>query len=356
MLNEKFITSYINFINNNFNENEHSFFVIDGIEEEKIAIPHNKNVIKYISKGRRFIGIIKKIILVFQIPFLYLKLFLYCKNSTKIYLHGLFDIRTIFFFYIFKKFLKKAIWIMWGGDLYSYENRKSSIFYKLYYKIDDYVKGHFNGYITYMEGDYFLAEKWYKAKGKLYKSFAYPSNFYKSIEFIETEKSELHIQIGNSAANSNNHLEILDKLKIYKDRNIKLFCVLSYGGSKYIQKIIDYGKNIFNEKFIPITHFMEFGDYMKFLSNMDIAIFAHNRQQGVGNIISLLSLGKTIYLRDDVTTYKTLQELGIKIKSFNKFDNIDKFNEGTLENNIKIIKEEFSLKNLKNDWEIIFND
>lgn len=57
---------------------------------------------------------------------------------------------------------------------------------------------------------------------------------------------------------------------------------------------------------------------MNFLSSLDIAIFAHNRQQGFGNTVSLLGMGKTVYLKEEVTTYQALEKIGLKINSFNK--------------------------------------
>ena len=38
-------------------------------------------------------------------------------------------------------------------------------------------------------------------------------------------------------------------------------------------------------------------DYLKILGKIDIAIFNHERQQAVGNITSLLGLGKKVYIK-----------------------------------------------------------
>lgn len=354
--NDKFIKPYIEFVNENFDKNEHKFLIIDGAREKDIEIPTDKNVKKYVSKGREYKGIIKKVFLILQLPILYLKLFSYCKKSEKIYFHGLFDQRIIIFLYLFKGFLNKSNWIIWGGDLYSYLKRKNKLLDRIYYRIDDYVKANFYGYITQIEGDYELAQKWYKAKGKYFDCFMYPSNLYKNIEIISEKKEELHIQIGNSADSSNNHFEILNKLEKFKNKNIKLFCILSYGDKIYAEKVVKYGEKIFKEKFIPIVNFMPFKEYMEFLSKIDIAIFAHNRQQAFGNIASLLSMKKTIYLKETVTTYETLTKLGLKIKSFNRLETLEKFEKKILENNKKIIKKVFSKENLIKEWEKIFLD
>ena len=41
---------------------------------------------------------------------------------------------------------------------------------------------------------------------------------------------------------------------------------------------------------------MPFNQYLEFLGKIDIAIFNHRRQQGFGNAITLLGLGKKVYL------------------------------------------------------------
>lgn len=352
MRNDKFINPFIDFINKNFSKEENTFFIMDGLET--IEVLNEKNVKRYISKGRNLKGILKKVILLLQLPILYIKLFNYCKKSEKIYFHALSDPRLIFFLFIFRCYLKKSYWLMWGADLYSYNDRKKKSFF---YNIEDYVKENIKGYISYMEGEFRLVKKWFKAKGDFYYSFFYPSNLYKEIDLKEIEKKELWIQIGNSADSSNNHLEILEKLSKFKDMNIKLFCILSYGGSEeYKKQVIGRGSELFKDKFFPILNFMEFKEYMSFLSSLDIAIFAHNRQQGFGNITSLLSMKKTVYLKESVSTFETLKEMGVEIKSFDRFIDLEKFNENILENNRRVMEENFSEEKLIEQWKNVFEN
>lgn len=53
------------------------------------------------------------------------------------------------------------------------------------------------------------------------------------------------------------------------------------------RKVIIKGKELFGEKFIPLTEFMTFEKYLEFLGSIDIAIFAHKRQQAMGNTITI---------------------------------------------------------------------
>ena len=101
---------------------------------------------------------------------------------------------------------------------------------------------------------------------------------------------------------------------------------------------------------------MSFEEYLKYVSNIDIVIFAHKRQQGVGNLIAFLSMKKTIVLRSDVTTYESYIENGIKVKSFENLDKLEKFDKKVLENNKKIAKEIYSLEMFTKSWREIFGN
>ncbi len=345
MHNEKFIVPYIEFIKDNFNFKEHEFYLIDG---KKFRIPLYKNIFIYKSDKNinLFITIIKLWIFLYQI----------LKKEKKIYFHGLFDKRIILFLFIFRNFLKKSHWIIWGGDLYCYKDRKNKLINRIWYSIENYVKSNFYGYVTHVQGDYELIKEWYGTKGKYYNCFIYPSNLYKEFLISELRKEYIYIQIGNSADPSNNHFDILRKLEKYKLKNIKIYCPLSYGDMEYAKKVIKEGEKIFKDNFIPLSEFMEYDKYLEFLSKIDIAIFAHDRQQAVGNITSLLSMKKTVYLKGSVTTYKMLKDLGIKVKDFNKFENLEKFNDDILEKNKEIIKERFSEKRLIEGLKNIFEN
>ena len=358
--NEKFTTACIEFINKNFTDEEHLFLVIDGVSTKEITLKKYKNIKRVTSLYKvrnRYLGWMFSII---SLSFLFPILIYYSLKSKKIYFHGLFDKRYILFLYLFSFFLKKSYWLIWGGDLYCYRKRKDKFFNKIYYKIETFVKGNFRGYLSVTKGDYALAQRWFSAKGESYVTPIYPSSIYKDIKLDNffISKDELYIQIGNSGDPENNHYDILNKLSKFKDDRIKIYCILSYGGSEtYKRNLINYGKEVFGNKFIPILDFMKFDEYMKFISNIDIAIFAHKRQQGLGNISSFLSMEKTVYLREDVTTYEDFINLEIKIKSFEKINELEKleiFNKEILRENKEIMKREFSEERLKEQWQETF--
>jgi hypothetical protein len=113
------------------------------------------------------------------------------------------------------------------------------------------------------------------------------------------------------------------------------------------------GKNMFVEKFIPLTEFMDNEKYIQFLNNIDVAIFAHNRQQAMGNIISLLGMGKKVYMRKDITPWALFSEIGVKVFDFNSID-LAPIKSEVMNENIKIIKSYFSKETYISQLKLLF--
>ncbi len=83
---------------------------------------------------------------------------------------------------------------------------------------------------------------------------------------------------------SNNHEQVFSMLKKFKNKNIKIICPLSWKSKITLKKQSHWAQSIFGAKFIPLTEFIEPDEYMKILSDIDIAIMNHDRQQGLGSI------------------------------------------------------------------------
>lgn len=337
--NNKFSTSYIKFIERNFDEKNHMFFITG--KNDKANIFSNVYVLN--KEFRTLLYLIKKM-----------------HNAEKIYLHSL-DFYMVLL-YIFQPWLlKRTYWIIWGGDLYFHIFKRKTLVYTLYDLFRKFVISNVVGIITQIKGDYELAKKWYGAKGKYYYCFLYPSNLYKDVNLnnFNKEKGKLYIQVGNSACSTNEHIESFEKLAKFRDRDIEIICPLSYSGKQeYIDKVINKGLEIFGEeRFSPILDFMPFEDYLELLGKIDVAIFNHRRQRGLGNITTLLGLGKKVYVREEITTWDFCEEHGLKVYSANSdlgdiFEPISKKNK---EKNHKVMKEQFTTEKLVSDWDRIFS-
>lgn len=123
--------------------------------------------------------------------------------------------------------------------------------------------------------------------------------------------------IGHSGFSNGNHLDIVHKLKNKLPKGLKVFMPLSYGDENYIGNVIT---NI--NKVIPdityLRHFMPLEEYTQLLSEVKIAIFNNRRQQGMGNIVSLLYLGAKVYLSEKNSLYLFFRNNDIYIFSYEK--------------------------------------
>ncbi|MDO8291272.1 MAG: TDP-N-acetylfucosamine:lipid II N-acetylfucosaminyltransferase [Gallionella sp.] len=318
---DKFIPPFIEFIERNFAFERHVFVLIGDLNKFPVQI--RSNIIHLTSRTQYF--------------FLLAQL----HQAGKIILHSIFDRNIVKLLSIAPWLLRKCYWVMWGGDLYHYQFRSRDIKGDRYEKIRARVIRKMGHFVTYINGDYELAQKWYGAKGAYHECLMYPSNLYKEYVVPPKKEGPLCVLLGNSADPSNNHDELFEKLLPFKDESILIYCPLSYGQAEYADYIAKLGKKLFGDKFIPLLEFIPFEKYLELLGQIDIAVFAHKRQQAMGNTITLLGLGKKVYMRNDVTPWAKFDELGVKVFDVRKFD-LMPLNDDVRKNNQVHIKSHFS--------------
>jgi hypothetical protein len=342
---EKFTRDFLNFMEMHFPSEDHVFYVYG--ETAKFNVPTDVKNIVLLESNRSWIQMVADL-----------------HRTDKILLHGVTTDRDFLLLLFFMPWvLGKCYWIIWGSDLYRFLDTpaQNTLKQKIKYKFKTFAKHviykRFGHIVTYLEGDAELARKWYGWNGKYHECIMYPSNLYKEIEVSAQKTDEVCLLIGHSAVPFNNHDEIFEKLKPFRNRNIKIYCPLSYGildvRDEYRDSIIEKGNELFGDKFIPLTDFMPFDEYLKILAEVDIGVFAFRRQMAMGNIISLLSLGKKVYLHEDNTPYKFFKEKGIEIYNLKEFD-LAPIDEATKSKNSQLIKDYFSPENLKKQLNAIF--
>lgn len=335
-----FTIPFVKFVNKEFDSHEHTFLFTSNPGKELTDSNKNIRILHGRQKFRK--NIVKNIVLFFTL----------LHNSRKIILHGL---PPLNYYILFPWFFKKALWIIYGYEIYPGKSIESKIF-KLK---KEFVLKRASGYITHIKGDADLAKKIFKSNAKYYYSPIYLSNVVLSngqnVQKNITNKNFYNILIGNSASPTNNHISILKLLKTYKNADIKIYCPLSYGNyPEYRNKVIKEGKKIFNDKFIPLTDFMIKSDYEKFLQDIDVVIFNHSRQEAMGVTISLLGMGKTIYMNSNTTSYKSLQERGFKIFDIELIKKEGFSVTKDISDNYKLIDRYYSYDVLRDSWELIF--
>lgn len=327
---DKFIPGFVEIIDKNFNKEDHTFFTIGDINKypyktgfKKIHFPKLKNI--------RCIY----------------ELIIHIHKNDKVILHGLFSPHLIIMLYLMPWLHKKLYWIIWGGDLYCHKLAVKNKKFRIVEYFRKNLISRLTGLITCVDGDYEKAQEWYGATGKLYECIVYKSNIYKGsfltendFKYLENEEvTKVNIQIGNSADPTNNHEQIFNKLSKLDVINKvgKIYCPLSYGDLAYAENIKELGIKMFGEKFYPLMKFMPLGEYEAVLDDIDIAIFAHERQQAMGNTINLLGRGKKVYMRDDTSSYALFNKLGVTVHKLDSLDLRRQDLDISIENNYKII-------------------
>lgn len=321
---DKFTSQFVELMNSERIKGNHLYFIAE--REVKYPIPDAVNVIYLKDFQNRLNGLIHLMWLM--------------NKSSSIIIHGLFG-KIIYILFSQPWLLKKCRWVIWGGDLYIHLKPKGNLIEKFEEFARKFVIARL-GYIQYwIKGDYEFAKAWYGTRAKFVECLMYPSNTFTPMYFPRTKKDRLTILVGNSADPSNNHIEVFTKLKEIDDGSMLIICPLSYGDMKYADTITVYGKELFAERFLSLRDYMSLDEYRKILFDIDIAIFAHKRQQALGNTISLLGYGKKVYMRDDVTPWQTFHGMGLTIFPLHSL-NLSPISETDSLKNTSIISNGFS--------------
>ncbi|MGQ1785704.1 TDP-N-acetylfucosamine:lipid II N-acetylfucosaminyltransferase [Saccharicrinis sp. GN24d3] len=167
------------------------------------------------------------------------------------------------------------------------------------------------------ECDFFKEKKILSEECKFFPFCYYP------LEYINqgNEKATIKgndILLGNSASDTNNHLEAFVMLKNIGIGNRKLVVPLSYGSKVYADYVQKIGDETFNGNFNPLRTFMPLEDYNRILQSCGVVVMNHYRQQAVGNIVMMLWLGSKVYLNESSTFYCYLKRIGIIVFSIDK--------------------------------------
>ena len=335
---QKFTEPFIAFIDQHFDAKQHRFIIR---EDAAFPVQERDNVL-VVPKNSGRLALFR----------LYYREF---SHAEKIFLHGLFAKDLIKILALQFWVLPRCYWLIWGADLYHYIFRKRSVRANAFECVRAFVIRRLGHLVSYVKGDVALARKWYGALGQAHQCLLYTSNLYKlapataSIERTD----EIVVLVGNSADPRNEHIEILSQLSRFSHDNIRVVVPLSYGRKRYADKVIAEGQRLFGDKFEPLIGFMPLDEYVKLLNRVDIAIFNHRRQQAMGNIITLLGLGKKVYLRPELTSWAVFAELGVRI-----FDvatlNLEKLPAETAASNTAIVSTYFSEKTLLEQYRRLF--
>lgn len=322
----------------------------------------NMMLIHYGKKDSYFseIGLDTIFIRSFFDPIGNLKLIKPLKEADKVIVHSLASPFLLLLIAVSPSIGKKIHWVIWGKDLYFYRMLKKPRFYhKVYEALRKKAISRITKVVSIFKEDYELAKKWYHIKADNTEVVAlYP--YALDMAVVGEEKtmhdSDLVVLLGNSASYTNNHIEALQILSHSQENIKKIICPLSYGGNKtYVTRVIQMGKELFGEKFVPLTEFMEKNCYFEMLRSVDVGMFNYSRQEGLGNIWSLMLSGKTIYMKIPTSTTKFFERNGIKVLNIQeiKDQKIQMLPQNELNNNVQILKPLIDVEASMRKWKAI---
>ncbi len=133
---------------------------------------------------------------------------------------------------------------------------------------------------------------------------------------ISTNAGE-NILVGNSGAPTNNHLDIFEKLSELDLGERRIYCPLSYAGYplEYKKEVLEQGKRLFGDNFIPFLEFMDKETYFSMISSCKYAFFGHLRQQALGNIREMYIKGCNVFFYKESPMYMHFKARGFCVMS-----------------------------------------
>ena len=168
--------------------------------------------------------------------------------------------------------------------------------------------------VATMQEDYDLAREWYGVRGDFtpcYELYPYADD-YGDGEPARTAEGKLTLLLGNSASRTNEHEEAIDLLASRTGNIRKVFCPLSYGGSRrYAERVRKHGKEVLGDLFEPLMDYLPFDEYKQIWDSTDVGVYNQKRQEALGNIFSLIMKKRTVYLRPEMPMSRFFARLGV---------------------------------------------
>jgi hypothetical protein len=342
------------------NPYKNTFIIGRFLEEQKFKIYEAENIKNYLSGSEEYFNYIN------QCDFDILIVHYLDHNKCKV-------INNL-------KSKKIIVWLAWGGDIYNSEFYKQTLYQpyteQIVRKLNNNLNFKVRGIIkkvsiflllkkdfsivyknavkkvdycaTIIPFEYEILRQWkfFKAKQVFFSNGSFEDDL-KDTKLLNSQCNGNGILIGNSISPSSNHLDVFKKLKKLNLGNRKIIVPLNYGNeTKYRDEIMEVGKNMFKDNWLPLLTFISKKEYIKVLMNCNIAIMNHERQQGIGNLVLLFWLGCKIFLSEKSLTYKYFKDKGFIVYSFQNDLNDEilctNLSENEINKNRELIRSEYS--------------
>lgn len=233
-----------------------------------------------------------------------------------------------------KKFAKKVIWRTWGHDIRQLnldgcnriEKMVKNQFWELYIR-----KVHqFHAFGVGNDIDNVNIHRIFGDMQSYRLSYFYKKGRLEQLQTIRerskknyAKQGPVRILVGHSASPFDNHIGAMAVLEKYKNEDILICMILSYGGQKeYVEKVKEYANRKFPNKVEIVDTFMDYFEFASYLSNIDIAIFNQEYSTALGNLSLLLHYDKMIYFKKNSEFTESFDKNRCEYKTLEDIENI----------------------------------
>jgi hypothetical protein len=279
----------------------------------------------------------------------------------------------------------KLVWVAWGADYYqSYPDLQKSLYLpwtrlinvligKVYYAYERTSLSRFlspdlarrlnerRNFIASVDYCSTLLDKHIPCAKYMKNNVRFLMSWYNTLpdDLLDTKVCEHRtgIVFGNSARNTNNHLDGILDLKKSGLRGEKIHAILSYGDTRYRFILHAFAKLFLGRNWDPLREKLPPNEYWRYLAQHHIAVFYNTRSQGAGNIAGLLFLQYTIFLSPLNPLLKALKDLGFHLYSTESLrkQGVRILEQSLLKENAKLAEEIFSQTTVNRSLNQLFN-
>jgi dTDP-N-acetylfucosamine:lipid II N-acetylfucosaminyltransferase len=274
-------------------------------------------------------------------------------SVDKIVVHGLFDPNVMVVLALSPALRRKTCWIVWGADLYLPTRRSPSLRDRVVEALRHFVAARIPQIATHVPGDGEECRRRFGWRGEYVEAITYPNSIVRTVPTVARgEGAPLRVLAGNSASATNHHRDLFERLERVDDGSMEVVCPLAYGPDDVRSAALEAGRAAFGARFHPLLEMVPLPRYLDLLATIDVAVFNHDRQAALGNVLALLGMGARVFLKRATTTWQHLEALGVTVFDVDALDLAVPFPER--ERTMRIIARAYSERRLLEGLRAVF--
>lgn len=358
------VYEFLKFMNENFSDNDHDFFIVatkkEVINNDPRLLAFN-NLMFYPDdfSRRKFLRHVG--------TFLYFKR-LFSRGELIIW-HSFSHLNIAMLLVMaLSNVLKKSIWIEHGYDLYFWKNTKSGWKWKIKNFLFKYIREHVKTIAVTVPSDRDIYQRIFNRK-VVYRDIVVPINsiYMQEANSMDHKKCQRNIlMVGFDGKPSSKHSSILKILKRFPSNDYSILLPMGFGLPWQYEQFTNrqYNKNIcemYRKELKATVNVLETcidsKKYFSILNSVTSYICMGARPKEIDMIIYAICMKKKLYLELNSPIEKYLRDLGIityDSKSISNLDSIFIADEEVLENNKRIINEVYNKANILEKWKDIY--